>query len=145
MQKSPRTFWERGLIALVREAGLEPARDCSRQDLNLVRLPISPLTRIFIPGMQNRCEIACDTPLCETSNFYDTPQQPLFYAGFRDFQPCSQLAESGIWCVYPFRHPRACHYRNASCLLEAASETRARKRKREILTDRFALVCICPT
>ena len=30
---------------LVREAGLEPARLLRRQDLNLVRLPISPLSR----------------------------------------------------------------------------------------------------
>ena len=30
---------------LVRGAGLEPARSCERQDLNLVRLPISPPAR----------------------------------------------------------------------------------------------------
>lgn len=33
---------------MVREAGLEPARLCGRQDLNLVRLPISPLTHIDV-------------------------------------------------------------------------------------------------
>lgn len=33
---------------VVREAGLEPAHPCGRQDLNLVRLPISPLTRISV-------------------------------------------------------------------------------------------------
>jgi hypothetical protein len=32
---------------MVREVGLEPTRHCCRQDLNLVRLPISPLTRVF--------------------------------------------------------------------------------------------------
>jgi hypothetical protein len=32
---------------MVREVGLEPTQDFSRQDLNLVRLPISPLTPIF--------------------------------------------------------------------------------------------------
>ena len=36
----------RGLFSfVVREAGLEPAHPCGRQDLNLVRLPISPLTQ----------------------------------------------------------------------------------------------------
>ena len=33
---------------VVRGAGLEPAQYCYRQDLNLVRLPISPPARIFL-------------------------------------------------------------------------------------------------
>ncbi len=33
---------------VVREAGLEPAHPCGRQDLNLVRLPISPLTHVDV-------------------------------------------------------------------------------------------------
>ncbi|CAM2339749.1 hypothetical protein BVIET440_10195 [Burkholderia vietnamiensis] len=40
--------WDCLGVYVVREAGLEPAHPCGRQDLNLVRLPISPLTRISV-------------------------------------------------------------------------------------------------
>ncbi len=33
---------------VVRGAGLEPAQYCYRQDLNLVRLPISPPARVLL-------------------------------------------------------------------------------------------------
>lgn len=38
----------------MREAGLEPAHPCGRQDLNLVRLPISPLTHIDVRERRRR-------------------------------------------------------------------------------------------
>ena len=34
------------IFKVVRGAGLEPAHPCGRQDLNLVRLPISPPARL---------------------------------------------------------------------------------------------------
>ena len=37
--------WIKLFLFLVRGAGLEPAQCCHRQDLNLVRLPISPPAR----------------------------------------------------------------------------------------------------
>ena len=37
--------WIKRFLSMVRGAGLEPARCCHRQDLNLVRLPISPPAR----------------------------------------------------------------------------------------------------
>ena len=48
---------------MVREAGLEPARHCWRQDLNLVRLPISPPARVFLKccasvSLQRLCRFA---------------------------------------------------------------------------------------
>src|SRR5260370_372543 len=46
-------FSLRGFVfILVREVGLEPTRHCCRQDLNLVRLPISPLTRVFAASLK---------------------------------------------------------------------------------------------
>ena len=48
---------------VVRGAGLEPARPCGRQDLNLVRLPISPPARFGFAakGVDSR---ACPGPVC---------------------------------------------------------------------------------
>ena len=46
-RRSLAVFTARLRFFMVREVGLEPTRHCCRQDLNLVRLPISPLTRIF--------------------------------------------------------------------------------------------------
>lgn len=43
---------------MVRGAGLEPARHCWRQDLNLVRLPISP------PAHDRECLSAADKNQC---------------------------------------------------------------------------------
>ena len=39
---NPNEFKDLGHFRVVRGAGLEPAQYCYRQDLNLVRLPISP-------------------------------------------------------------------------------------------------------
>jgi hypothetical protein len=53
--KRPSLLTGAGLYAgccLVREVGLEPTRHCCRQDLNLVRLPISPLTRVCAASLK---------------------------------------------------------------------------------------------
>jgi hypothetical protein len=53
--KSPYLLTGAGLNAgcyMVREVGLEPTRHCCRQDLNLVRLPISPLTRVYAASLK---------------------------------------------------------------------------------------------
>ena len=39
--------WPHCFNQVVRGAGLEPAHPCGRQDLNLVRLPISPPARVL--------------------------------------------------------------------------------------------------
>ena len=43
--RNPYFHWVSGHFRVVRGAGLEPAHPCGRQDLNLVRLPISPPAR----------------------------------------------------------------------------------------------------
>ena len=44
------------MFGVVRGAGLEPAHCCQRQDLNLVRLPISPPALMLLgqPGILTR-------------------------------------------------------------------------------------------
>lgn len=53
-------------LYVVREAGLEPAHPCGRQDLNLVRLPISPLTRVSITCQRIAHRPRAVAPTCKT-------------------------------------------------------------------------------
>lgn len=60
---------------MVREAGLEPAHPCGRQDLNLVRLPISPLTRMKCPAagaakIRRVADTKAGTPDQASARFY---------------------------------------------------------------------------
>jgi hypothetical protein len=56
------------LTWVVRGAGLEPAQYCYRQDLNLVRLPISPPARFY---KQTGGKLSCR--LCEIGQPYILP------------------------------------------------------------------------
>src|SRR5260370_17797095 len=76
-------FSLRGFVFnLVREVGLEPTRHCCRQDLNLVRLPISPLSRVFAAslkrGVQRMGPTTPDRVLPPLKNLSETPFPPAF-------------------------------------------------------------------
>ena len=100
-QKTPRVGYGRGFVysnekKVVRGRGLEPLHPCGRQDLNLVRLPISPSSP---PGALRpmSCRVRHAATDCATAT--------------------SRVAAQ---CVPIWR---------------------GRKREREILPDRHALVC----
>ena len=129
----PRCFQRGFVFSLVREVGLEPTRHCCRQDLNLVRLPISPLTRVYAASLKRVRERGETCNPCPTTSYpsYHPPRFCNFgKATFPATQGCASRPQG---CAS--RQARHSNRIDAQCLHTQYARGRARREGRQNSPD----------